>query len=237
MPRSTAEALRSARRLEDFNRQFAFVVHDVKNVVGQMSLMLENAKKVRRQPGIPEGMLETVGNSVGRMRALLDQLASQRRQPPKPQRLELKAILGRSPNIGARPPPFDPRPAARPGATPSPSKHPDHRSEPADRQRVIGRRADRNRGAAIARRGERATIEVSDNGPGMDETFVNKELFRPLASTKSSGYGIGAYQTRHLVREMGAQLEVDSAPQRGTTMRIVMKVAAHLPWPSMETRL
>jgi signal transduction histidine kinase len=72
----------------------------------------------------------------------------------------------------------------------------------------------------------RAILEVQDDGPGMDEEFVSKELFRPLRTTKSNGYGIGAYQTRHLIREMGGRLEVDTAPNRGTTMRISLPMAA-----------
>ncbi|MBF0563499.1 MAG: hypothetical protein HQL37_16140 [Alphaproteobacteria bacterium] len=59
----------------------------------------------------------------------------------------------------------------------------------------------------------------------MDSTFVRPELFRPLRSTKATGYGIGAYQTRHMIREMGCQLEVDTAPNQGTTMRILFPPA------------
>jgi putative PEP-CTERM system histidine kinase len=222
----TAEALRAARRLEDFNRQFAFVVHDLKNIVGQMSLMLENAKTFGDNPDFQKDMLGTVGNSVGRMRSMLEQLASQRRQPATPQLLELATILGgvadhwalNSANLTLDLPP-DPAHAIAVEAT---------------LIAVLNLLIDNAlsavgpAGTVILRLrvdGDRAIIEVSDNGPGMDEAFVNKELFRLLASTKSSGYGIGAYQTRYLVREMGAQLEVESAPQRGTTMRIVMSLA------------
>ncbi len=223
----TAEALRSARRLEDFNRQFAFVVHDIKNVVGQMSLMLANAKKFGDNPDFQKDMLETIDNSVGRMRAMMEQLAARRRQPPKPQLLELTAILGgvathwgqtaASLTLDLPPAPVC---AVAVEAT---------LISVLDLLIDNALSAVRPSGAVVLRlrvHGERTVIEVSDNGPGMDEAFVNKELFRPLASTKSSGYGIGAYQTRHLVREMGAQLEVDSTPQRGTTMRIVMSMAA-----------
>lgn len=223
----TAEELRAARRLEDFNRQFAFVVHDIKNVVGQMSLMLENAKKFGDNPDFRKDMLETVDNAVGRMRALLGQLAAHRRQPSKPQAVELVGILGRV--------------AQRWSKTATNLSH-DFPSSPVYAEAVEATlesvldllidnalAASGPTGAVLLRLrvdGDRISIEVSDNGPGMDQTFVNKELFRPLASTKSTGYGIGAYQTRHLVREMGAQLEVDTAPQRGTTMRIVMSKLA-----------
>lgn len=226
----TAEDLRSARRLEDFNRQFAFVVHDVKNVVGQMALLLDNAKTFGDNPDFQKDMLETVGNSVGRMRAMLEQLAARRRRPPKPERQELTAILGRvadhwgktTANLSLDLPAVPVHAIATEATLAS----------------ILDLLIDNAltavgpTGSVVLRlrvTGERAIIEVSDDGPGMDESFVSTELFRPLSSTTSSGYGIGAYQTRHLVREMGAVLEVDSVPRRGTTMRIVMAAAPSIP--------
>ena len=68
--------------------------------------------------------------------------------------------------------------------------------------------------------GDRAVITITDNGPGMSEEFVRKRLFQPQISTKQSGFGIGLYQIRAYVREAGGELDVKTAPGRGTTMRI-----------------
>jgi signal transduction histidine kinase len=76
--------------------------------------------------------------------------------------------------------------------------------------------------------GDRITIEVADNGPGMDEKFVRDELFRPFRSTKQEGFGIGAYQTRELVRMSGGDLDVISRKGSGTVMRVTLPVSAHL---------
>jgi signal transduction histidine kinase len=67
---------------------------------------------------------------------------------------------------------------------------------------------------------DRVIIEVADDGPGMSADFVRDELFRPLATTKRTGHGIGAFQARELVRDMGGRLDVESAPGAGTTMRL-----------------
>jgi len=67
-----------------------------------------------------------------------------------------------------------------------------------------------------------AIIEVEDDGPGMAAEFVRTQLFRPLQSSKSSGYGIGAFQTRQLIREMGGRLEVSTNPNQGTVMTVVL---------------
>jgi signal transduction histidine kinase len=68
----------------------------------------------------------------------------------------------------------------------------------------------------------KAVIEVVDKGSGMSADFVRNSLFVPLRSTKPLGHGMGAYQARHLVRAAGGEIEVLSAPGRGTTMRTLL---------------
>src|SRR5262249_20641732 len=74
--------------------------------------------------------------------------------------------------------------------------------------------------------GDSALIEVEDDGPGMDSEFVRKKLFRPFTSTRATGFGIGAFQIREYVRSMGGQLEVLSAPGKGTTMQVRLPLFA-----------
>ena len=72
----------------------------------------------------------------------------------------------------------------------------------------------------------RFVVEVEDQGPGMDADFIREQLFRPFRSTKAAGHGIGAFQTRETIREAGGELQVLSAPGKGTTMRIVLPCLA-----------
>jgi C4-dicarboxylate-specific signal transduction histidine kinase len=78
----------------------------------------------------------------------------------------------------------------------------------------------------LGRESDRITIDISDNGPGMELSFVRDELFRPFRSTKDSGLGIGAFQTRELIRAAGGQLDVITNPGTGTTMRVTLRAAA-----------
>jgi putative PEP-CTERM system histidine kinase len=55
-----AEALLEARKFDAFNRMSAFVVHDLKNLVAQLSLMLRNAERHRDNPEFQRDMLSTV---------------------------------------------------------------------------------------------------------------------------------------------------------------------------------
>jgi signal transduction histidine kinase len=65
-------------------------------------------------------------------------------------------------------------------------------------------------------------VDISDEGPGMSPEFIRDTLFRPFASTKDSGHGIGVYQARELLREAGGDLLVLSRAGSGTTMRLLL---------------
>ena len=65
----------------------------------------------------------------------------------------------------------------------------------------------------------------------MDGDFIRNRLFQPFASTKSGGFGIGAFEARSLVSAMGGQLSVDSAPGRGTTFTITLPAALPVSQP------
>ena len=69
-----AEALTVARQFESFNRMAAFVVHDLKNLITQQSLLVSNAEKHKHKPEFVDDMISTVESSVARMNRLLQQL-------------------------------------------------------------------------------------------------------------------------------------------------------------------
>ncbi|MGH7158627.1 MAG: ATP-binding protein [Acetobacteraceae bacterium] len=71
---------------------------------------------------------------------------------------------------------------------------------------------------------EQVAISVVDQGSGITDGFVRGGLFRPFTSTKSAGFGLGAFQARALLREAGGDLTLTSVLAEGTTMRIVLPV-------------
>jgi signal transduction histidine kinase len=70
------------------------------------------------------------------------------------------------------------------------------------------------------------SVTVSDKGVGMDGDFIRNRLFQPFASTKSGGFGIGAFEARSLIAAMGGRLSVDSRPGQGTTFTITLPAPA-----------
>jgi signal transduction histidine kinase len=67
-----------------------------------------------------------------------------------------------------------------------------------------------------------AAIDIVDRGCGMSADFVRTRLFQPFASTKQSGFGIGAFEARALVVAMGGRIEVESREGAGTRFTIFL---------------
>ena len=69
------EALAKAQRFDEFNRRFAFILHDIKNLVSQLSLLARNAERHADNPEFRADMIATLQSSVGKMNDLLARLA------------------------------------------------------------------------------------------------------------------------------------------------------------------
>ena len=81
--------------------------------------------------------------------------------------------------------------------------------------------------------GAQAQIQVTDNGRGMDETFIREKLFRPFATTKSGGMGIGVYECREYVLELKGEMKVTSTLDVGSTFTLSLP-QRHLAQPELE---
>jgi signal transduction histidine kinase len=71
-------------------------------------------------------------------------------------------------------------------------------------------------------RGSEASIEIIDRGEGMSADFIRTRLFQPFASTKESGFGVGAFEARSLIAAMGGRIEVDSRVGQGSRFIILL---------------
>jgi putative PEP-CTERM system histidine kinase len=217
-----AEALLEAQKFAAFNRLSAFVVHDLKNLVAQLSLLLKNAERHRDNPEFREDMLDTVQHVVGRMNQLLLQLRAGTTPVEAPHPVVLKMLIERITTARAsqRPTLVVEAPAAIQALG-----HEDRL------ERVIGHlvqnalEATPPDGRVTVRafeEGEYAVVEVADTGAGMSSEFLRERLFKPFQSTKSTGMGIGAYESSQYVGELGGRILVDSRPNAGTRVKVFL---------------
>ncbi|AVZ78812.1 PEP-CTERM system histidine kinase PrsK [Zoogloeaceae bacteirum Par-f-2] len=225
------EALIEARKFDAFNRMSAFVVHDLKNLVAQLSLMLKNAQRHRDNPQFQQDMLDTVAHVESRMRALMGQL--QDKTPIDATRaVDLGALLQRiADNKRNQRPPVE---LAVPQRTAVTVLAHGERLE-----RVLGHLvqnaldATPDDGKVIVQvhdpKDGAVTLEVSDTGCGMTPEFIRERLSRPFQTTKEGGMGLGVYETAQYIRELGGTIAYDSGKGCGTRVTVRLPVSGREP--------
>jgi putative PEP-CTERM system histidine kinase len=218
------EALANAQRFEEFNRRFAFILHDIKNLVSQLSLLARNAQRHADNPAFRTDMVATLQSSVGKMNELLARLAPH--SSGRVQRVEaqsLRPILTDAIAAKRRDREVRLLGDASLGALV------DAAALEQAVAHLLQNAFDASSGTAVTvrvdRDGDSVTIAIADKGVGMDGDFIRNRLFQPFASTKSGGFGIGAFEARSLITAMGGQLNVDSRPGAGTTFTISLPAA------------
>lgn len=228
----SVNALADARQIEAFSRRFAFVAHDLKNIVGQLSLLLRNAERFKDNPEFRDDMLETVSHSIDRMSGMLEQLNSISQQAPAADGEDVRVdVLLEEIAAAWR--------GARANFSTELAPLPGSLRVPRDRFRSVVEHLMQNAfdaagadGQVALRAGsgpEGVVIEVEDDGPGMEPEFVRHHLFRPFNSTRTNGFGLGAFQVREHVQSLGGRLDVRSTPGLGTTMQVRLPLTAPQP--------
>jgi putative PEP-CTERM system histidine kinase len=214
------QALSQAQRFDEFNRRFAFILHDIKNLVSQLSLVARNAQRHADNPEFRADMVATLQGSVGKMNDLLARLAPQAdSRPLKPEAQPLTPIVQAAIDAGNRGREVRLRGnqslwgVADAAALEQAVTHLLHNAldASAPTQPVL---------IDLLADGDEVAIGVSDSGKGMTADFIRNQLFQPFASTKDGGFGVGAFEARSLVAAMGGRLLVQSRPGKGSRFTI-----------------
>jgi len=216
------EALSDARKFDEFNRRFAFIMHDIKNLVSQLSLVARNAERHADNPEFRADMVATLKASVGKMNDLLARLSQHnlgRAEEPRPIALKALAEAVAAPRRGSHAVAVEGRADVIARADPA-------RLEQAlahlVQNAIDASPADRPVTIRIVQRDGAAAVEVIDRGMGMTPEFIRTRLFKPFSSTKTGGFGVGAYEARALITAMGGRLEVESREGGGSCFSIVL---------------
>jgi putative PEP-CTERM system histidine kinase len=216
------EALLDARKFEAFNKMSAFVVHDLKNIVAQLSLMLKNAERLHDNREFQRDMLLTVESSLEKMKRLMLQLREGAKPPGGSRGVELQPIVRRLVAMA--------RAQGRTLETDE-GEHLFTRGHDDRLERVLGHLVQNSLDATpasgrvwlhTARVAGSVRVEVGDTGAGMTEEFMRTQLFRPFSSTKASGMGIGSFESAQYIRELGGSIDVASRPGEGSVFTVLL---------------
>ncbi len=213
-----------------FNRMSAFVVHDLKNVIAQIGMIVSNSKKYRDNQEFIDDTFETLEHTKERMDKMLSQLKEKQQQRSSAALIELNKTL--SELVGD----FQDK-------APSPIfvAHPNELSLDLDKDRfssVIGHLID-NAQQATDENGsvlvkltldsakQNIKIIISDTGIGMSKDFIDNLLFKPFETTKgNAGMGVGVYEAKTFASENGGILTVNSDLGIGTTFVMCLPLAS-----------
>ncbi|MEW8644641.1 MAG: XrtA/PEP-CTERM system histidine kinase PrsK [Candidatus Thiodiazotropha endolucinida] len=218
----TSEALNQANQFEAFNRLSAFVVHDLKNLIAQLELVVKNAERHKNNPEFMDDAVKTIGNAVSKMGRLLTQLRQGRFESTKSKEFYVEESVAQAVNQLYA---YLPKPRLTINAN--------FLKIIADKDRFTAimvhmiknaQEASQEDGkvdVTVDRDNNYAVITIEDNGVGMDALFIKERLFRPFQTTKgNAGMGIGVYETREYVNSLNGKMKVESVKGVGTKFEI-----------------
>ena len=234
--RLRAQVAREAesRQFESFLRLSAMLTHDLKNAIEALSLTVSNMERHFDNPQFRTDALKGLTIATDKLKAIVARLSrpltSLSGEHKRPRNIDIVPLLKRVTAMTAEP---------------MRAKHsvvlrlPDNVFALVDEARIeeVMENLILNALEAMVKPGGTLTVEagyttsgapmfaISDTGPGMSRNFIETRLYRPFATTKTNGIGLGLYTCREVVRASGGTIDVQSVEGAGTTFRVVLPSA------------
>jgi signal transduction histidine kinase len=199
-------------------------MHDLKNSISMLSMLLQNYESNMGNPEFQKSAMTTINGAVKRMQRIMDKLKSG-------ERVETFTIMDCNPNeiiLSLE---------SKLGLTDIANidyvkdlkavgfiKADAGKLSEVIRNLIINALEAMPEGGklemATLRLDDRVIIQVSDTGLGMSSDFISSKLFKPFATTKKKGLGIGLFQSKDWVEKMQGKMIVKSAQGKGTTFSV-----------------
>jgi putative PEP-CTERM system histidine kinase len=212
--------LSAAREMELMGRVSAFVMHDLKNLVSNLGMVVDNAENYLDDPEFQVDMLDTLRGTVGKMKGLIQHLRTLQEKPLLERRkYDLRQVVDEA--LGSL--------SLSNVRVSGNAVEADIDAE--EIQKVVlnlvlnaleaGGKNQARAWVEVGGDGQ-ACIRVRDEGCGMSEEFIRTRLFKPFETTKKKGFGIGLYQCKHIVEAHGGRIEVHSEEGVGTEFTVML---------------
>jgi signal transduction histidine kinase len=222
-----------SRQFESFMRLSAMLTHDLKNSIQALSLVVSNMEQQFHREEFRADAMQSLRDATSKLGTLVAKLSEPVRslsgEFKRPRPVDLVPVIRRALDATAEQ-------AAKAHDVDMDIQLPSTLVAVADDERIekVVENLVLNALEAMASKRGRLTVtagpaeesfvffSVSDTGTGMTQEFQRSRLFRPFATTKSKGVGLGLYTCRELVRALGGRIEVESQRGSGTTFRVVL---------------
>ncbi|NVN97963.1 MAG: PEP-CTERM system histidine kinase PrsK [Geobacteraceae bacterium] len=213
-----SEQLAQAREIEVLGKISTFMIHDLKNQVHTLSLLVSNAKEYISDPEFQADMLASLENTTGRMNALIGKFKN---MPVKSDlRLERVDLLQLAVQVATGMPGSDIRVSGCSVYV------------MIDQEQIKSLLVNLFLNAIEATDGigpvqvetgsehNRAFVSVTDHGCGIPDDFLRQHLFAAFKTTKKSGLGIGLFQCRQIAEAHDGTIRAVSRPDEGAVFTL-----------------
>lgn len=224
------QSLVATKQLESFHKLSSFIIHDLKNSISTLSLLVRNANNHLQEPDFQRSMLTTVTQAVERMNSLMGKLRTVSQegkinQGPVDLNSLVEGTLSKL-RTGER---KEIEVEKHLNGIPLVKGDPDLLEKVVLNLMLNGIEAMPQGGrlkvsTAKESQGERAELKVADTGVGMSESFIRNSLFKPFQTSKRKGLGLGLYQSKEIVKAHGGQIKVESKKGEGTTFTLKLRI-------------
>lgn len=218
----TSDALAEARQFEVFTRLSAYMVHDLKNIASELEMVSRNSKRHSSNPEFIKDAFDTVDNAASDIKRLLVHLRNKHVQTEKRSIIDLgglakEAVDNKQGQL--------PRPHLKiSGETYFVTAEKNRLANVLSHLIDNAQQATENEGfidVTVSSNGNMHIVEIKDNGHGMDADFIRNRLFKPFDTTKgNAGMGIGMYESREFVQQLGGDIQVLSEVGKGSTISL-----------------
>ncbi|WDE08428.1 PEP-CTERM system histidine kinase PrsK [Thalassomonas viridans] len=219
------DKLAESKQFDAFNRMSAFLVHDLKNVQAQLTLITTNAQKHRDNPAFIDDVFETVESATERLNKVLSQLRNKQLVQSQSKVVDIGELLDkvvqqcnvREPKVSV--------------------EQSQQCQMPLDGETFFSilnhliqnaQEATKSDGwvkVSLVADDKQARVTISDNGTGMSEEFINKRLFKPFDTTKgNAGMGIGVFEAKQFMHSIAGKIDVASEEGRGTEFCLTLPI-------------
>jgi len=222
-----SEALAKSRQFEAYSRMSAYLVHDLKNLVAQIGLIVKNSEKHKRNPEFIDDSVDTLKNVLGKIELIVSHLKKGDVVNSQPELISLCDVLA---DVMVQ------QSANKP--VPDIVCHDKSIKIVGEKQKLVAifghlvqnaQEATADDGYVrleLVKNPGHAIVKVIDNGCGMDEKFIAERLFKPFDTTKgNAGMGIGVYSAREYLLAQGGNCKVESKPGEGTCFIVELPLA------------
>ena len=219
-----------SRQFESFVRISAMLTHDLKNAIEALSLTVGNMERHFDNPQFRADAMKGLTGATDKLKALVARLGkpltSLSGEHKRPANVDLVPILQRVIAMTAEPMRSKHKIVTRLPSSLYALVDAARIEEVMENLVLNALEAMENSGTLTIEAGETPNgapmFSVSDTGRGMSRTFIETRLFRPFATTKKTGIGLGLYTCREVIKASAGTIDVDSVEGAGTTFRVVL---------------